>query len=94
MSLCTDLIGSFRIDPSGLRHYTAAGGYGMPDMLASALHLNQGAAGPAWFWFNGTYAPIRPDDTPVTLGARWWEWRAAHHAGTLLSKMEKWALGQ
>lgn len=80
-------------DSSLLRHFTFPVPVNLNDALTGAISL-YGRTKPTatWFWFNGTPAPIQPDDTPDTLGHRWARWRAAHQNGTILNEINEWAL--
>jgi hypothetical protein len=71
--------GTFIRDPSGLWHFQYRG-------LGHIDHAIRVAIGswewprPAWFWFNGTPAPMFDGDTPVALRDRWAEWRSAYQS--------------
>ena len=65
---------NFREDPSGLWHHWSGDTTDIQVAAAEACrHLNGRAA---WFWWQNTFAPILPDDTPEALLRRWEDWRA------------------
>lgn len=71
------IYGRFLQDKSGAYHYAYAQAVGYVDDAArDALRFRPTA--PAWFWFNGTPAPIYPLDTCEKLVRRWIEWREAY----------------
>lgn len=48
----------------------------LDEALADALATRPG---PAWFWFNGTFAPIHPTDNVLSLHERFVLWREAYN---------------
>lgn len=80
-----DFAAGLHCDPSLLRHFEAPAGANLSDALTHAIRLyGRIRVTATWFWFNGTPAPIQPDDTPDTLGHRYSVWRAAYQQGQLL----------
>ena len=80
----TDSSHNFHQDPSGLWHHESRE-LGLAH--AAAEEACEHVAGRvAWFWWGGTFAPILPGDTAVTLISRWSTWRRryqADHSNTL-----------
>lgn len=73
-------IGTFNEDASGLWHYSCRKmGETVDKAVADALDYRPSYGNfAAWFWFNGTPAPILIKDSPETLERRWIEWRSAY----------------
>ena len=67
-------LGMFVQDESGMWHYRYEGPGRISVATEDAIKNNPGVA---WFWFNGTPAPILKNDTPDSLYNRWVEWRNA-----------------
>lgn len=67
----------FLKDPSGLCHFkSVAPGTNIHE--AAKLALKNRPRSAAWFWFNGTPAPIYRDDSPESLSLRWRKYRIAY----------------
>lgn len=75
---------NFHQDPSGLWHHESRGiGHAEYAAKEACEYVNGRVA---WFWWNGTFAPIVPGDTTLTLLSRWSTWRQhyqADHSNTL-----------
>lgn len=74
--------GKFKQDASGLFHYEYTGLVG--DVAAAAKDALEYRQSPAWFWFNGTPAPIHALDNAAILTERWEFWRRGIENGQLL----------
>ena len=66
-------LGVFNKDASGLWHYRYTKQTTVYEAAKDAIKYKPGAA---WFWFNGTPAPIMIGDTAGKLVARWKVWRS------------------
>lgn len=64
--------GRYRTDATGVWHYQTTTIVGLAGALVDALSTE---VHPAWFWFNGTGAPIVYGDNPGALGQRYVQWR-------------------
>lgn len=69
----TNIENSFTQDTSGLWHHKWDK-LGHVDAAADEACKYVGDR-VAWFWWNGTFAPINPGDNPIALIRRWSEWR-------------------
>jgi hypothetical protein len=83
-------LGFYVQDQSGLWHYTGRRiGTDVIDCARDALaHRPEG---PAWFWFNGTFAPmVVKKDSPKALAARLQSWKGGYRGtpfpGSLLPR--------
>jgi hypothetical protein len=86
-------IGEFKRDQSGLLHYRPTIIVGMGELLIDAIKLASEYKTPVWFWYNGTPAPIIPNDTKESLRERWCKWREDYqnnHA-SLLKNIEEFS---
>lgn len=81
-------------DRAGVQHFQGVHPLGpkVADgvMRASVLALRTRPAGPCWFWWAGSPAPMTADDTAETLLHRWREWRAA---GVGSDTLWRWSMG-
>lgn len=78
-------------DASGLWHFQ---NLKVPRTIFEAIDqaLRSRRSRVAWFWFNGTPAPIVKGDTCRSLHQRWSEWRSAYQSGDcskFLGKLEE-----
>ena len=64
--------GAFIRDKAGLWHYTAH--RETSDVSAAIRDALIAPQSPAWFWFNGGFAPIFEGDTAEALYGRWKTW--------------------
>ena len=69
--------GVYTADRSGLFHYEMTSVGELSDAIKDALEGRPENTS-SWFWLNGTFAPIEPEDTIETLSERWSEWRKLH----------------
>jgi hypothetical protein len=67
------------VDPSGLNHWHGWLELGGDVHHGAAKALGTRPAGPCWFWWSGTPAPMAPGDTVGSLVARWHTWRNESH---------------
>lgn len=83
------MVGMFIADPSGLMHYRFELGAGHVSTALEDALANRPKNRASWFWFNGTPAPIYPEDTMQTLHRRWSEWRDSYQTehGSLLDRL-------
>lgn len=86
----------WKTDRAGVCHWTGQAG----DVYEAALKCLEsrpasGPEEPAWFWWNGTPAPIASGDGRNSLAARWHAWRSAYQAGgsAFLDLLIAWSLG-
>lgn len=84
--------GKYLRDPSGVFHYRFEGAGTVYEAISDALSETN-APEPAWFWFGGTFAPIRPGDLPDTLFRRYYCWTSAYQENPkqLLELLEEYA---
>ncbi len=73
-------LGEFKRDRSGLFHYCFKEIGTIDSAIKDALANRPKSA--AWFWFNGTPAPIEKNDGPESLFRRWNEWRTQCQNGS------------
>ena len=66
--------GRFKSDCCGIYHYTVTPPCDVSHAAEEAIQLRPRRAA-AWFWFNGTPAPICRKDTANELMERWSDWR-------------------
>ena len=66
--------GYFAQDVSGLYHYKLQSFAGHITIAAEDA-IKHKPKSPAWFWFNDTPAPIKPEDIASVLIERWEIWR-------------------
>jgi len=76
-------------DESGLWHYHTKDCTDVSDAQRDALIPERPS--PAWFWFNGTPAPMQSNDILETLYRRWKIWNQDWHANPprLLRRLER-----
>ena len=79
---------SYVIDRGGIAHYNPSRDvWHIREALVEAL-AERDVTHPCWFWWNGTFCPIYPEDTVAELYARWAFWREDYqddHASLLLN---------
>ena len=68
--------GQFVQDTCGLWHYAYKNRGRIDRAIEDALTSRP--AGAAWFWFNGTPAPMVAGDSRERLFRRWCDWRSAY----------------
>ena len=76
-------------DDSGMWHYRMT--YGGDIGQAAEDAITNLPSTPSCFWFNGTYCPVVPRETPGQLIDRWYEWLEAEQAGKLVKEISEFA---
>lgn len=81
-------------DRAGVYHWTGRG-YDLRESATLCLSTH-GAVSAAWFWFNGSPAPVIAGEDPTALMRRWNAWREAFQAGgtAFFDKLAEWSTGR